>query len=59
MLYVAAPIVEDGHLLSIVLLSLPLAAARRLIVQRWLALGGGVLVLAALTLVISSFRVST
>jgi signal transduction histidine kinase len=53
-LQVAAPIVEDEHLLSIVSLSMPLAAARRLIMQRWLALGGGVLVLAALALVVSS-----
>jgi signal transduction histidine kinase len=55
MLYAAAPIVEDEHLLSIVSLSMPLAAARRLIVHRWLGLGGGVLVLAALALVVSSF----
>jgi signal transduction histidine kinase len=53
-LYVAAPIVDDDRLLSIVRLSMPLAAARNLIVQRWLALGGGVLVLAALALVVSS-----
>jgi signal transduction histidine kinase len=54
-LYVAAPIVEDEHLLSIVSLSLPLSAARSLIVQRWLALGSGMLVLAALAAVVSSF----
>lgn len=54
-LHVATPIVEDGHLLSIVSLSMPLAAARGLIVRRWLTLGGGVLVLAVLALVVSSF----
>lgn len=52
--YAAAPIVEDGHLLSLVSLSRPLTAARRLIMQRWLALGGGVVVLAVLALVVSS-----
>jgi signal transduction histidine kinase len=55
MLYVAAPIVEDEHLLGIVSLRRPLAAARSLIAQRWLALGGGVLVLAVLALAVSSF----
>ena len=55
MLYVAAPIVEDGQLLSIVRLETPLAAARNLVVRRWLALGGGVLAVAALAVLVSSW----
>lgn len=48
--YAAAPIVEDGRVLSVVRLDAPVTAAQPLIAQRWLELGGGVLLLILLNL---------
>ena len=51
--YAAAPIREDGDLVSIVRLAAPVSAAQSLIIQRWLALGAGVLFLGLLALLAS------
>ncbi|GAB4273918.1 MAG: hypothetical protein Kow0080_21890 [Candidatus Promineifilaceae bacterium] len=51
--FAAAPIAEDGKLLSIVQLSAPLAEARALVRQRWLSLAGGVLLLTVLAMLAS------
>ncbi|MCA9934886.1 MAG: HAMP domain-containing protein [Ardenticatenaceae bacterium] len=45
--YTAAPILDDEDLLAIVQLVAPLSKAQTLIWERWLALGGSVLVLTA------------
>jgi len=58
MIYTAAPILEDGRVLSVLQIVTPLAAARQLILRRWLTLGGGVLVLALLG-VLASLWLST
>ena len=49
-IYAAAPIMEDGNVLSVVRLDAPLTAAQPLIARRWLELGGGVLLLLLLNL---------
>lgn len=49
-IYAAAPIIEDGRVLSVVRLDAPLASAQPLIARRWLELGGGVLLLILLNL---------
>ncbi|MDT8305126.1 MAG: ATP-binding protein [Anaerolineae bacterium] len=54
-LYAAAPIVEDDDFLGVVRLQKPGTATRSLVLQRWLALGGGVLALALLALLGSSW----
>ncbi|MCB8988187.1 MAG: HAMP domain-containing protein [Ardenticatenaceae bacterium] len=56
--YVAAPIMEDGRVLSILLLASPLTAAQELVIQRWLGLVGGVILLAVLA-VLASLWLST
>lgn len=48
MIYTAAPVLEDGRVISVLQIVAPLQSARRLVVQRWLTLGGGVLALALL-----------
>jgi signal transduction histidine kinase len=47
MAFAAAPIVEDGRVLAVVQLATPLSAAQELVRERWLALGGVVLVVTA------------
>lgn len=42
--YAAAPILEDGRILGVVQLATPLSTAQELVQERWLALGGVVLV---------------
>lgn len=54
-LYAAAPITEDDQLLGVVRLDTALTATRSLVLQRWLVLGGGVLLLALLALLASSW----
>ncbi len=56
--YVAAPIVEDDHVISVLRLSSPLTAAQQLVIQRWLGLIGGVIFLAVLA-VLASLWLST
>ncbi|MFQ5421585.1 MAG: hypothetical protein ACE5EY_14625, partial [Anaerolineae bacterium] len=51
--YAAAPIIEDNHVLAIVQLSVPLAVAQRVILERWFGLGGGMLLLMLLSLAVS------
>ncbi len=46
--YAAAPILEDGRVIGIIQLGAPLSAAQSLVWERWLALGGAVLVVTAL-----------
>jgi signal transduction histidine kinase len=46
--YAAAPILEDGQVIGVIQLSAPLSAAQNLVLERWLALGGAVLVVTAL-----------
>jgi signal transduction histidine kinase len=48
MVYAAAPILEEGQVIGVVQVSAPLSAAQNLIWERWLALGGAVLVVTAL-----------
>lgn len=52
-LYTAAPVLEDGRVLSVVRLAAPLSDARSLVMQRWLTLSLGIALLAALALVAS------
>ena len=56
--YVAAPILEDGEIMSIVRLAAPYTAAQELVFERWLVLVGSVLLLAVLA-VIASLWLST
>jgi len=51
--FAAAPIDEDGKIISIVQISAPLTEARALVTQRWVALGGGVLLLTAVAVLAS------
>lgn len=51
--YTAAPILEDGYLLALVHLAAPLTDARLLIMQRWLSLAVGGLLLTVLALLVS------
>lgn len=51
--YAAAAIVEDGQTISIIRLSRPLSAASEVVVRRWLALAGGVILLTLLALAAS------
>ncbi len=53
MVYAAAPILEDNHILGVIQLSTPLNTAQTLIAGRWLALAGGVLALTLLALAAS------
>jgi signal transduction histidine kinase len=46
--YAAAPVLEDGEVIGAVQVSAPLSAAQNLVLERWLALGGAVLVVTAL-----------
>jgi signal transduction histidine kinase len=48
MVYAAAPILEDGQVIGVVQVSAPLSAAQNLVWERWLALGGAVLVVTVL-----------
>jgi signal transduction histidine kinase len=54
-LFAAAPIAEEDELLGVVRIDTALAATRSLVLQRWLGLGGGVLLLALLALLASSW----
>jgi len=56
--YVAAPIMEDEHVISVLRLAAPLTAAQELVFQRWLGLVGGVIFLAVLA-VLASLWLST
>ncbi len=47
MAYAAAPILEDGGVIGVVHLAIPLSAAQNLVWERWLILGAGVLVVLA------------
>ncbi|MFN2162408.1 MAG: ATP-binding protein [Candidatus Promineifilaceae bacterium] len=47
MAYAAAPILEDGGVIGIVQLALPIAAAQKLVWERWLILGAAVLAVSA------------
>ena len=51
--YAAAPVIEDDSVLSIVQISTPLTHAQGVILQRWLILGGGVVLLAGLAIIAS------
>ncbi|MCP4418731.1 MAG: cell wall metabolism sensor histidine kinase WalK [Chloroflexi bacterium] len=52
-IFAAAPIQEDDDILSIVQISAPLTEAREIVWQRWLTLGGGVLLLSILAIAAS------
>ncbi len=51
--YAAAPVTEDGQILSIVQISTPLTHARGVVLERWLTLGGGVVLLTAVAIIAS------
>jgi signal transduction histidine kinase len=52
-LYVAAAVVEDGRVLSVVQLAAPTSVVQTSILQRWAVLGGGVLAITLLALAAS------
>lgn len=54
MVYTAAPIFEDGRIVSFIRLTVPASAAADLVRNRWLALGSGALLLAIVALAASS-----
>jgi signal transduction histidine kinase len=47
MAFAAAPILEDGQVMAVVQLAAPLSAARSLVWERWLGLGGAVIAVTA------------
>ncbi|HXF63491.1 MAG TPA: HAMP domain-containing protein, partial [Caldilineaceae bacterium] len=49
-LYAAAPVLEDGEVLAVVVLARPVTAANASVRQRWWVLGSGVLLLGLLSL---------
>jgi len=56
--YAAAPIIDDAFVLGVVQLATPLTPAQRLIQERWLALGGVVLVV-TIVAALAAFLLST
>ena len=49
--YAAAPVAEDGQIFSIVQISTPLTHARGVVLERWLTLAGGVVLLTAVAII--------